>query len=52
MFAPVVKYSLIRALLGIVAMQNFELGQLDVKIAFLHRELEDIYMQQSESFIV
>ncbi|PHT85258.1 hypothetical protein T459_07364 [Capsicum annuum] len=41
----VVKHSSIRALLGIVAMHNLELEQLDVKIAFLHGELEeDIYM--------
>ncbi|KAG8501429.1 hypothetical protein CXB51_003743 [Gossypium anomalum] len=50
-FAPVVKHSLIRALLGIVAMHDLELEQLDVKIAFFHRELEeDIYMQQPEGF--
>ncbi|KAG8480001.1 hypothetical protein CXB51_025036 [Gossypium anomalum] len=52
-FSPVVKHSLIRALLGIVAMHDLELEQLDVKTAFLHGELEeDIYMQQSEGFIV
>ncbi|KAG8472495.1 hypothetical protein CXB51_034177 [Gossypium anomalum] len=49
-FSPVVKHSLIRALLGIVAMHDLELEQLDVKIVFLHGELEeDIYMQQPES---
>ncbi|KAG8477244.1 hypothetical protein CXB51_030469 [Gossypium anomalum] len=52
-FSPVVKHSLIRALLGIVAMHDLELGQLDVKTAFLHGELEeDIYMQQPEGFTV
>ncbi|KAG8488618.1 hypothetical protein CXB51_016586 [Gossypium anomalum] len=52
-FSPVVKHSSIRALLGIVAMHDFELEQLDVKTAFLHGELEeDIYMQQPEGFIV
>ncbi|PHT39087.1 hypothetical protein CQW23_22660 [Capsicum baccatum] len=45
--------SSIRALLGIVDMHNLELEQLDVKTAFLHRELEkDIYMQQPEGFVV
>ncbi|KAG8475835.1 hypothetical protein CXB51_032770 [Gossypium anomalum] len=35
------------------AMHDLELEQLDVKIVFLHRELEeDIYMQQPEGFIV
>ncbi|KAG8474805.1 hypothetical protein CXB51_031510 [Gossypium anomalum] len=52
-FSPVVKHSLIRALLGIVAMHDLELDQLDVKTAFLHGELEkDIYMQQPEGFTV
>ncbi|KAG8473481.1 hypothetical protein CXB51_035654 [Gossypium anomalum] len=52
-FSPVVKHSSIRALLGIVAMHDLELEQLDVKTAFLHGELEeDIYMQQPKGFIV
>ncbi|KAG8484888.1 hypothetical protein CXB51_021392 [Gossypium anomalum] len=52
-FSPVVKHSSIRALLGIVAMHDLELEQLDIKTAFLHGELEeDIYMQQPEGFIV
>ncbi|KAG8481754.1 hypothetical protein CXB51_027217 [Gossypium anomalum] len=52
-FSLVVKHSLIRALLGIVAMHDLELEQLDVKTAFLHGEFEeDIYMQQPEGFIV
>ena len=47
LFSPLVKHSSIRALLGIVAFHDYELEQLDVKTAFLHRELEeDIYMQQ------
>ncbi|KAG8491535.1 hypothetical protein CXB51_014880 [Gossypium anomalum] len=52
-FSPVVKYSSIRALLGIVARHNLELKQLDVKTVFFHGELEeDIYMQQPEGFTV
>ncbi|KAF3665269.1 Retrovirus-related Pol polyprotein from transposon TNT 1-94 [Capsicum annuum] len=52
-FCPVVKHNSIRALLGIVAMHNLELEQLDVKDAFLHGELEEyIYMQQPEGFVV
>ncbi|KAG8502824.1 hypothetical protein CXB51_000466 [Gossypium anomalum] len=52
-FSPVVKHTSIRALLGIIAMHDLELEQLDVKTAFLHEELkEDIYMQQPERFIV
>ncbi|KAG8488067.1 hypothetical protein CXB51_018276 [Gossypium anomalum] len=52
-FSPVEKHSSIRALLGIVAMHDLELEQLDVKTAFLHGELEeDIYMQQPEGFTI
>ncbi|KAG8473153.1 hypothetical protein CXB51_035098 [Gossypium anomalum] len=52
-FSLVVKHSSIRALLGIVAMHDLELEQLDVKTVFLHGELEeDIYMQQPEGFTV
>ena len=48
LFSPVVKHSSFRALLGIVAFHDYELEQLDVKTAFLHRELEeDIYMQET-----
>jgi hypothetical protein len=52
-FSPVIKHSSICALLGIVAMHDLELEQLDIKIAFLHGDLEEeIYMNQSEGFIV
>ncbi|KAG8488852.1 hypothetical protein CXB51_016759 [Gossypium anomalum] len=52
-FSPVVKHGSIRALLGIVAMHDLELEQLDVKTAFLNGELEEnIYMQQPEGFTV
>ncbi|KAG8490246.1 hypothetical protein CXB51_015516 [Gossypium anomalum] len=52
-FSPVVKHSSIQPLLGLVAMHDLELEQLDVKTVFLHGELEeDIYMQQPEGFTV
>ncbi|KAG8484978.1 hypothetical protein CXB51_021839 [Gossypium anomalum] len=52
-FSPIVKHSSIRSLLGIVAMHDLELEQLDVKTTFLNGELkEDIYMQQPEGFTV
>lgn len=39
--------------MGLVASLNLELKQLDVKIAFLHDDLdEEIYMVQTENFKV
>ena len=52
-FSPVVRHTSIRVLLAIVAHQNLELEQLDVKTAFLHGELEEeIYMTQLDGFQV
>ncbi|KAG7554626.1 GAG-pre-integrase domain [Arabidopsis suecica] len=50
-FSPVVKHVSIRILLAIVAEEDYELEQLDVKTAFLHGELEEqIYMEAPEGF--
>lgn len=52
-FAPVVKMSSIRVVLGLAASLNLEIEQLDVKTAFLHSDLkEDIYMEKPEGFKV
>ncbi|KAJ4706252.1 Retrovirus-related Pol polyprotein from transposon TNT 1-94 [Melia azedarach] len=52
-FLPVVRHTSIRVLLAIVAHQDLELEQLDVKTAFLHGELEEeIYMTQLDGFQV
>ena len=46
-FSPVVKYSSIRILLALVAHDELELDQLDVKTTFLHGDLdEEISMSQ------
>lgn len=51
--APVVKHVSIRVLLQIVAAEDLEFEQLDVKTAFLHGELEEvIYMSQPEGYEV
>ena len=51
--SPVVKHSSIRALLVLVALEDLELHQLDVKTTFLYGELEnEIFMKQSEGFEV
>jgi len=47
------KMTSIRVILGLVARLNLEVEQMDVKIAFLHRDLEEeIYMEQPEGFLV
>ena len=52
-FSPVVKMSTIRLVLGMVAVENLHLEQLDVKKTFLYGDLEEyIYMIQPEMVIV
>ena len=52
-FSPVVKHSSIRVLPAMVALFDLELEQLDVKMTFLHGELEEtICMHKPEWFIV
>ena len=51
-FAPVAKFSAIRALLSLVAFYDLELHQMDVKTAFLNGDLDrEIYMTQPEGFV-
>ena len=52
-FSPVGHHTSIRVLFALVTFFDLELEQLDVKTAFLHRELEEeIYMKQPKGFIV
>ena len=52
-FSPIVKMCSIRVILGLAASMNLELEQPDVKIAFLHGDLdENIFMEQLEGFKV
>ena len=51
-FSSVVRFASIRLILAIVANLNLELYQMDIKIAFLNRELdEEIYMDQPIGFV-
>jgi len=47
-FSHVVKHMSIRTLLVIAVQFDLELEQTDVKTAFLHGELEEMYMKQPE----
>ena len=50
-FSPVVRHTSIRVLLAIVAHQDFELEQQDVKRTFLYGEFkEEIYMAHPRCF--
>ena len=52
-FSPIVKMSSVRVVLGMAAIMDLEIEQLDVKTAFLHGDLEEeIYMEQPEGFEV
>ena len=50
-FSPVVRHTSIKVVLALVALQDLELEQLDVKTTFLHGNLEEeIFMEQPEGF--
>lgn len=49
-FSPVVKMTTIQAILGLAAVWELELEQFDFKTAFLHRDDEELYMEQSKRF--
>ena len=52
-FSSVVKHTYIHVLQAMVTWFNLELEQLDVKMDFLHGELEEnIFMHQPEGFII
>ena len=51
-FSPIVMLKSIRILLFIAVYYDYEIWQMDVKIAFLNENLlEDVYMTQPEGFV-
>jgi hypothetical protein len=51
-FAPVAKFTSIRCILALAALEDMEIHQMDVKTAFLNGELEkEIYMEQPQGFV-
>ncbi|CAA7039007.1 unnamed protein product [Microthlaspi erraticum] len=52
-FAPVARIETIRLLISLAASKGWEIHHLDVKTAFLHRELkETVYVSQPDGFVV
>jgi len=51
-FAPVAKFTSIRCILALAALEDMEIHQMDMKTAFLNGELEkEIYMEQPQGFM-
>jgi len=51
-FAPVAKFTSIRCILALAALEDLKIHQMDVKTAFLNGELEEeIYMEQLQGFV-
>ena len=51
-FSLVARYESIRYLLAHAALRDWEIKAMDVKLAYLHRVLEEeIYMEQPEGFV-
>ena len=50
-FSFVVKLTMIRSVLS-VTTEDLRLNQLDVKIVFLHGDLEDIFMMQPQGYVM
>jgi hypothetical protein len=52
-FSPIVKLTSIRVLMSLVTTFDLEIELMDVKIVFLHGDLEEeIYMKRPEGFVV
>ncbi|KAF3624710.1 hypothetical protein FXO37_31238 [Capsicum annuum] len=52
-YSPVKRITSIRMLIALTAVYGLEIHQMDMKIAFLNKELEEkIYMEQPEGFVV
>ena len=52
-FSPMVKITTLHLVLGPVAIEDMELIQIDVKIAFLHGDLDEhVYMKQPKGFVI
>ena len=52
-FLPVVRYETAHLIFALASLQNWHMRSVDVRTAFLYRELdEELYMEQPEGFKV
>ena len=51
-FAPVARYSSIRVIISLASVMGWKLHQMDVKTAFLNGEIEEVYIEQPEGFVL
>ena len=51
-FAPVARYTSIRAIMALASMMKWDLHQMDVKTAFLNGVIEEVYIEQPQGFEV
>ena len=52
-YLPVTRITSIQMLIALAAVYGLEIHQMEVKITFLNRELEEeIYMEQPKGFVV
>lgn len=51
-FSPVAKLTFVKLFLSLAATHNWHLHKLDIKFAFLHRDLhEEVFMEQPPGFV-
>ena len=52
-FAPIARYTFIRAIISLAVVLGWRLYQMDVKIAFLNGIIEEkVYIEQPEGFVI
>jgi hypothetical protein len=51
-FTPIAKFTSVQCILALTTLEDMEIHQMDVKIAFPNAELEkEIYMEQHQGFV-
>eukprot|EP00253_Pinus_taeda_P034719 PITA_34719 len=51
-FVPIAKLEAIRMFLALSSFQKFKVYQMDVKLTFLNGDLEEVYIEQPEGYIL